>query len=39
MSQETTECVYCCKEIPWDEELFAEGNHGEPVCDECKEGE
>ena len=36
---ETTRCVYCDQEIKHDQKLFAEGNHGEPVCDECKEGE
>ncbi|WP_347833992.1 hypothetical protein [Gracilibacillus sp. JCM 18860] len=39
MDKQTTECVYCGKEIEWKSELFSDGSHGEPVCDECKEVE
>ncbi|WP_269799253.1 hypothetical protein [Bacillus sp. FJAT-45037] len=39
MTKLTTECVYCGKEIEWEQDLFAEGSHGEPVCNECKQHE
>ncbi|AJA42433.1 hypothetical protein AJ85_00365 [Alkalihalobacillus alcalophilus ATCC 27647 = CGMCC 1.3604] len=36
MVKQTTECVFCGKELEWKQELFAEGGHGEPVCEDCK---
>ncbi|MDV2683793.1 hypothetical protein RYX56_05650 [Alkalihalophilus lindianensis] len=39
MTKQVTECVFCGKEITWSKDLFVEGNHGEPVCDDCKEVE
>lgn len=39
MENRITECVICGKEIVWDQNLFVEGDHGEPVCPECKEDE
>lgn len=38
MEKRITECSVCGKEIEWKEGLFSEGEHGEPVCDECKKG-
>lgn len=35
--RQVTECVVCGKEIEWEQELFAKGEHGEPVCSECEE--
>jgi NAD-dependent SIR2 family protein deacetylase len=37
MEKRMTECVTCGKEIAWDQNVFVEGEHGEPVCSDCKE--
>lgn len=39
MEKHLTECVFCGKVMEWQQELFTEGEHGEPVCEECKEGD
>lgn len=39
MEKYVTECSYCGKEIDHDPKLFAEGEHGEPVCNDCKKGD